>query len=47
MVKLQREFKKIWTPTFDGESKKMTKAWLLNITKYFQIYNYLEYLNLD
>jgi hypothetical protein len=39
---LEGEFKKIKPVTFDGESRKgeEAKAWLLDIKKYFQIYNY-------
>jgi hypothetical protein len=34
------EFKKIRPPNFDGESEEGAEAWLLNMSKYFQIYNY-------
>jgi hypothetical protein len=39
---LEGEFKKIKPSTFDGESKtgEEAEAWLLDIKKYFQIYNY-------
>ena len=39
---LELEFKKIKPTTFDGESRtgEEAEAWLLNIKKYFQIYNY-------
>jgi hypothetical protein len=39
---LEGEFKKIKLSTFDGESRKgeEVEAWLLDINKYFQIYNY-------
>jgi hypothetical protein len=39
---LEGEFKKIKPSTFDGESKtgEEVEAWLLDIKKYFQIYNY-------
>jgi hypothetical protein len=39
---LEGEFKKIKPTTFDGESRtgEETEAWLLDIKKYFQIYNY-------
>jgi hypothetical protein len=39
---LEGEFKKIKPATFDGESKtrEEVEAWLLDIKKYFQIYNY-------
>jgi hypothetical protein len=39
---LEGEFKKIKPSTFDGGSKKWEEdeAWLLDIKKYFQIYNY-------
>jgi hypothetical protein len=34
------EFKKIRPPNFDGESEEGEESWLLNMSKYFQIYNY-------
>jgi hypothetical protein len=39
---LEGEFKKIKPSTFDGESRmgEEVEAWLLDINKYFQIYNY-------
>ena len=39
---LEGEFKKIKPTNFGGESKtgEEAKAWLLDIKKYFQIYNY-------
>ena len=39
---LEGEFKKIKPTSFDGESKtgEEAKAWLQDIKKYFQIYNY-------
>jgi len=39
---LEGEFKKIKPCTFDRESNKgeEVEAWLLDIKKYFQIYNY-------
>jgi hypothetical protein len=39
---LEREFKKIKPTTFDGEYRigEEVEAWLLDIKKYFQIYNY-------
>jgi hypothetical protein len=39
---LEGDFKKIKLPTFDGESRmgEEAKAWLLDINKYFYIYNY-------
>jgi hypothetical protein len=39
---LEGEFKKINPSTFDGESKtgEEVEAWLLDIKKYFHIYNY-------
>jgi hypothetical protein len=39
---LEGEFKKIKPVTFDGESRigEESEAWLLDIKKYFQIYNY-------
>jgi hypothetical protein len=32
--------KKIRPPNFDGEMEEGAKSWLLNMGKYFQIYNY-------
>ena len=42
MDHLEGEFKKIKPSTFDGGSRTGAKseAWLLDINKYFQIYNY-------
>ena len=39
---LEGEFKKIKRATFDGESiiGEEVEAWLLDIKKYFQVYNY-------
>ena len=39
---LEGKFKKIKPTNFDGESKtrEEAEAWLLDIKKYFQIYNY-------
>jgi hypothetical protein len=39
---LEGEFKKIKLATFDGESRtrEEVEPWLLDIKKYFQIYNY-------
>jgi hypothetical protein len=39
---LEGEFKKIKPAIFDGESRtgEEPEAWLLDIKKYFQIYNY-------
>jgi hypothetical protein len=39
---IEGEFKKIKHTTFDGESRigEEAEAWLLDIKKYFQIYNY-------
>lgn len=39
-TKLEGEFEKVKFPTFDGETKEGVKSWLLNMTKYFQVYNY-------
>lgn len=39
-VELQREFKKIKPPTFDGEKKEDAETWILNMNKYFQVYEY-------
>jgi hypothetical protein len=39
---LEGEFKKIKPSTYDGEliTREETKSWLLDIKKYFHIYNY-------
>ena len=39
---MEDEFKKIKPTSFDGESKigEKEEAWLLDIKKYFHIYNY-------
>jgi hypothetical protein len=44
---LEGEFKKIKPTTFDGESRtgEEAEAWLLDIKKYFQIYNYSNNMN--
>ena len=39
-MELQGEFHKIKPPTFDGEAEEVAKAWLININKYFQVYEY-------
>ena len=39
-VELQGEFRKIKPPTFDGEVEEAAEAWLININKYFQVYEY-------
>jgi len=38
------EFKKIKPPNFDGQYEERAEAWILNMSKYFQIYNYPENL---
>ena len=42
MDHLEGEFKNIKSSTFDGESKtgEEVEVWLLDINKYFHIYNY-------
>lgn len=37
---LQGEFHKIKPPTFDREKEEDVESWLLNMTKYFQVYQY-------
>lgn len=37
---LQGQFKKIKPLIFDGETQEGAKAWLLNMSKYFQVYNH-------
>ena len=37
-IELQGEFKKIKPPLFEWEEKEAIEAWLINMNKYFQIY---------
>eukprot|EP00253_Pinus_taeda_P018941 PITA_18941 len=39
-MELQGEFWKIKPPLFDGEQEEAVEAWLININKYFQLYEY-------
>ena len=39
-VELHGEFRKIKPPTFDGEKEELAEAWLINMNKYFQVYDY-------
>eukprot|EP00253_Pinus_taeda_P017012 PITA_17012 len=39
-MELQGEFRKIKPPHFDGEQEEVTEAWLINMNKYFQLYDY-------
>jgi len=39
-VKLQGEFKMIKPPNLGGESEEATEPWLIDMNKYFQIYDY-------
>lgn len=39
-VELQGEFQKIKPPLFNGEQEEVTEAWLINMNKYFQLYEY-------
>lgn len=43
-MELQGEFKKIKSLLFEGESKKAIEAWLSDMGKYFQIYEYTDKL---
>eukprot|EP00253_Pinus_taeda_P029447 PITA_29447 len=43
-VELQGEFGKIKPPHFDGESEEAAEAWLINMNKYFQVYEYDHHL---
>eukprot|EP00253_Pinus_taeda_P011685 PITA_11685 len=43
-MELQGEFRKIKPPHFDGESKGAAEAWLINMNKYFQVYEYDRHL---
>jgi len=37
---LQGEFKKIKPSLFEGESEEAIEAWLIDMGKYYQIYEY-------
>ena len=37
---LHGEFQKIKPPSYDGEEEEDAEAWLLNMIKYFQVYEY-------
>eukprot|EP00253_Pinus_taeda_P012038 PITA_12038 len=39
-VELQGEFRKIKPPHYDGEQEEAVEAWLINMNKYFQLYEY-------
>eukprot|EP00253_Pinus_taeda_P025982 PITA_25982 len=39
-VELQGEFRRIKPPDFDGEQEEAAEAWLINMKKYFQLYEY-------
>eukprot|EP00253_Pinus_taeda_P023048 PITA_23048 len=39
-MELQGEFCKIKPPHFDGEQEEAAEAWLINMNKYFQLYDY-------
>ena len=39
-MELQGEFQKIKPPTFDGVEEEVVEAWLINMNKYFQVYEY-------
>eukprot|EP00253_Pinus_taeda_P019525 PITA_19525 len=39
-MELQGEFRKIKPPLFDEEQEEAVEAWLININKYFQLYEY-------
>lgn len=39
-IELQGEFRKIKPPHFDGEQEEAAEAWLINMNKYFQLYEY-------
>lgn len=39
-IELQGEVKKIKPPSSDGEEKETFEAWLINMNKYFAIYEY-------
>ena len=37
-MEMQGEFKKLKPPTFDSEKQEHAETWILNMTKYFQVY---------
>ena len=37
---LHGEFRKIKPPSYDGENEEDAEAWLLNMIKYFQVYEH-------
>ena len=39
-VELQGEFHKIKPPTFDGKAEEVEKDWIINMNKYFEVYEY-------
>ena len=39
-VDLQGEFRRIKSPTFVGEDEEVVEAWIINMNKYFQVYEY-------
>lgn len=39
-IELQGEFQKIKPPHFDGELEEAAEAWLINMNKYVQLYEY-------
>ena len=39
-MEVQGEFRKIKPPHFDGEQGEAVEAWLINMNKYFQLYEY-------
>ena len=39
-VELEGEFRRITPPTFDGEAEEMAEAWIVNMNKCFQVYEY-------
>jgi len=39
-IELQGEFRKIKPPLFDGEQEEVAEAWLINMNKSFQLYEY-------
>ena len=37
---MQGQFQKIKPPTYDGEKEEDGEAWIMNMVKYFQFYEY-------
>jgi len=43
-LELQGKFRKIKCPFFNGDAKEATEAWIINVNKYYQVYEYDNHL---